>query len=121
AYLSGPVKRAPAAHWAVCPDAFRAIVSAETFERARTRLASVTFRLSNEDLLNRLKSVAAETGRLTSRVIQNSPLCPAAAVYCRRFGGLMNVYALLGYNSSELLAQATARLRGMIVRRLFIQ
>src|SRR6185312_16379046 len=29
AYLSGPVKRVPAAHWAVCPDAFRAIVSAE--------------------------------------------------------------------------------------------
>ena len=33
----------------------------------------------------------------------------------------MNVYALLGYNTSELIAQATERLRGMIVRRLFIQ
>jgi hypothetical protein len=33
----------------------------------------------------------------------------------------MNVYAMLGYNTSELIAQATARLRGMIVRRLFIR
>jgi hypothetical protein len=33
----------------------------------------------------------------------------------------MNVYAMLGYDTSELIAQATARLRGMIVRRLFIQ
>jgi hypothetical protein len=96
-------------------------VSAELFERARKRLPNVTYRLSNEELLNRLKLVAAESGKLTSRVIENSRLCPAADVYSRRFGGLMNVYALLGYNTSELITQATVRLRGMIVRRLFIQ
>jgi hypothetical protein len=33
----------------------------------------------------------------------------------------MNAYAMLGYDTSELIAQATARVRGMIVRRLFIQ
>lgn len=121
AYLSGPPKKVAHDQWAVCPNAFPSIVSPELFERARKRMANVTYRLSNEELLNRLKSVAAETGKLTSRIIQDSRLCPAAAVYSRRFGGLMNVYALLGYNTSELLAQATARLRGMIVRRLFIQ
>jgi DNA invertase Pin-like site-specific DNA recombinase len=121
AFLSGPVKKVAPEHWAVCSDAFRPIISAELFERARTRLANVTYRLSNEVLLNRLKSVAAESGKLTSRIIQNSRLCPAAGVYSRRFGGLMNVYALLGYHTSELIAKATVRLRGMIVRRLFIQ
>jgi DNA invertase Pin-like site-specific DNA recombinase len=121
AYLSGPVKKVSPENWAVCPTAFRPIVSPEIFERARKRLANVTYRLTNEELLDRLKSVAAETGKLTSRTIENSRLCPAADVYSRRFGGLMNVYALLGYNTSELIAQATARLRGMIVRRLFIQ
>lgn len=121
AYLSGPTKKVAPEQWAVCPNAFRPMVSTELFERARKRLANVTYRLSNEALLTRLKSVAAETGKLTSRAIQNSRLCPAADVYSRRFGGLMNVYALLGYNTSELIAQATVRLRGMIVRRLFIQ
>jgi len=121
AYLSGPVKTVTPENWAVCPDAFRPIVSAEIFERARKRLANVTYRLSDQELLNRLKSVAAETGKLTSRIIQDSRLCPAADAYRRRFGGLMNTYALLGYNTSELIAQATVRLRGMIVRRLFIQ
>jgi DNA invertase Pin-like site-specific DNA recombinase len=121
AYLSGPVKKVPSERWAVCPNAFHPIISAELFERAQNRLANVTYRLCDEALLNRLKSVAAETGRLTSRIIQDSRLCPGADAYRRRFGGLMNVYALLGYNTSELLAQATARLRGMIVRRLFIQ
>ena len=121
AYLSGPVKKVTPEHWAVCPDAFRPTVSAEVFERARKRLANVTYRLSDEELLNRLKSVTAEAGKLTSRIIQDSRLCPAADAYRRRFGRLMNVYALLGYSTSELLAQATARLRGMIVRRLFIQ
>jgi DNA invertase Pin-like site-specific DNA recombinase len=121
AYLSGPAKKVAPDHWAVCPNVFRPIVSVELFERARERLANVTYRLSDEELLNRLKSVALENGKLTSRIIQNSRLCPAADAYRRRFGGLMNVYALLGYNTSELIAQATARLRGMIVRRLFIQ
>ncbi|HEX3106830.1 MAG TPA: recombinase family protein [Terriglobales bacterium] len=117
AYLSGPTKKVAPEHWAVCSNAFRPLVSAELFERARKRLANVTYRLSDEELLNRLKSVVAETGKLTSRTIQSSRLCPAADAYRRRFGGLMNTYALLGYNTSELLAQATARLRGMIVRR----
>jgi DNA invertase Pin-like site-specific DNA recombinase len=121
AYLSGPVKKVTPEEWAVCPNAFRPIVGAELFERAQKRLASVTYRLSDEALLNCLKSVAAENGKLTSRIIQNSRLCPAADAYRRRFGGLMNVYALLGYNTSELVGQATLRLRGMIVRRLFIQ
>jgi hypothetical protein len=121
AYLSGPTKKVAPDHWAVCPNAFRPIVSVELFERARKRLANVTYRLSDEELLNRLKSVALENGKLTSRIIQNSRLCPAADAYRRRFGGLMNIYALLGYNTSELIAQATARVRGMIVRRFFIQ
>ena len=121
AYLSGPTKKAPAEHWAICSNAFRAIVSPELFERARKRLANVTYRLTNEELLDRLRSVFAENGKLTSKIIQASPLCPGADTYRKRFSGLMNVYALLGYNTSELLAQATARLRGMIVRRLFIQ
>jgi hypothetical protein len=121
AYLSGPTKKVAPDHWAVCPNAFRPIVSVELFERARKRLANVTYRLSDEELLNRLKSVALENGKLTSRIIQNSRLCPAADAYRRRFGGLMNIYALLGYNTSELIAQATACVRGMIVRRFFIQ
>ena len=121
AYLSGPTKKVAPEHWAVCSNAFRPLVSAELFERARKRLANVTYRLSDEELLNRLKSVVAETGKLTSRTIQSSRLCPAADAYSRRFGGLMNVYALLGYDTLELIAQATTRLRGMIVRRLFIQ
>jgi DNA invertase Pin-like site-specific DNA recombinase len=121
AFLSGPAKRVSPEHWAVCPNAFRPIVDAELFERARKRLANVSYRLSNEQLLERLKLVSAESGKLTCKVIGESSLCPSVEVYRRRFGGLMNVYAMLGYDTSELIAQATARLRGMIVRRLFIQ
>ena len=121
AFLSGPAKKVSPEHWAVCPNAFRPIVDAELFERARKRLANVSYRLSNEQLLERLKLVTAESGKLTCKVIGESSLCPSVEVYRRRFGGLMNVYAMLGYDTSELIAQATARLRGMIVRRLFIQ
>jgi DNA invertase Pin-like site-specific DNA recombinase len=121
AYLSGPTKKVAPENWAVCPNAFRPIVSPELFERARKRLANVSCRLSNEQLLERLKLVTAESGKLTCKIIEKSSLCPSVEVYRRRFGGLMNVYAMLGYDTSELIGQATARLRGMIVRRLFIR
>jgi DNA invertase Pin-like site-specific DNA recombinase len=46
AYLSGPVKKVPPEQWAVCSNAFRPIVSVELFERARKRLANVTYRIA---------------------------------------------------------------------------
>ncbi len=63
AYLSGPTKKVAPEQWAVCPNAFRPLVSAELFERARKRLANVSYRLSNEQLLERLQSVSAEKGK----------------------------------------------------------
>lgn len=121
AFLSGPSKKVSPEHWAVCPDAFPPIVNAEVFERARKRLANLSYRLSNEQLLERLKLVTSENGKLTCKVIDKSGVCPSVEVYRRRFGGLMNVYTTLGYDTSELIARATARLRCMIVRRLFIR
>ena len=117
AYLSSPSKKVPQECWAVCPKAFQSIISAELFERVQRRLASVTYRLSNEEMLELLKRVLAAKGRLSGRIIDASALCPGTTTYVKRFGGLLNVYRLLGCDSSEIMSMATKRLQGMFVRR----
>ncbi len=121
AYLSSPAKKVPAEQWALCPNAFDPIVSSDLFERAQKRLANITYRVSNDELLPRLRPVLAKYGKLSHRVIQKSRLCPGAHTYVQRFGGMLNLYSLLGWDTSELLTQATARQRGMIVRRSLIK
>src|SRR5262249_25682529 len=41
--------------------------------------------------------------------------------YVSRFGGLLSLYSRLGYDTSELAAQATTRQRAMLIRRAFMQ
>jgi len=93
----------------------------ELFERVQQRLADISYRISNEGLLARLKPLLKKHGKLTARIIQNSRLCPGVPTYVRRFGGLLSLYSRLGYDTSELIAQATSRPRGMLVRRAFLQ
>jgi len=121
AFLSTPPKKVPPEAWAICTNAFQPIVSKELFERAQRAVANLTYRVTNEILLERLKAVLKENGKLSYDIIQQSRLCPGAATYSHRFGGMLNVYNLLGYNTPELRAQATARQRGMLLRRSLIQ
>jgi len=62
AYLSGR-RKSFSSTLGCLPNAFRPIVNAELFERARKRLVNVSYRLSNEQLLECLKSIAAESGK----------------------------------------------------------
>ena len=105
----------------VCPSAFQPVISRDLFERAQKRLTNITYRVPNEKLLERLRPILKEHGKLTSRIIQRSRLCPGVDTYVRRFGGLLTLYSRLGYDTSELITQATSRQRGMLVRQGFIQ
>ncbi len=121
AFLSGPVKRVASENWATCPNAFQPIITHELFLRAQVALASLTCRLTDEQLLERLKPVLKAHGKLNFDIIQNSRLCPSGYTYYQRFGGLLNVYARLGYSTPELSAQATSRQRMMLIRNDLIK
>ena len=88
AYLSSRPKKVSPEQWGVCPSAFQPVISGELFERAQKRLTNITYRVPNEKLLERLRSILKEHGKLTSRIIQRSRLCPGVDTYVRRFGGL---------------------------------
>jgi DNA invertase Pin-like site-specific DNA recombinase len=121
ALLSTPAKRLPVQKWHVRANAFKPIIPKELFLRAQQTFADVTCRLTDEQMLERLKLVLEREGRLTSTVIDKSRLCPGLTTYCKRFGGLLSVYARLGYDTPERLGQATNRMRGLLLRNSLVR
>jgi hypothetical protein len=121
AFLSGPAKKVGCEGWAICPKAFQPIISPELFDRAQKRLSEVTYRLSNQQLLEKLKLLLAKRGSLSARMIDKSRMCPSVRTYVARFGGLLNVYAQLGYTVSDSVAQINLRLQAAFLRRKLMQ
>lgn len=120
-FLSSPVKRLPINQWEICANAFRPIISKELFLRAQQIFANCTFRLTNEQLLQRLKQTLEEYGRLNADIIYQSKHCPGTTVYLRRFGSLLNAYARIGYDAPESVKKQTNRARGVHVRESLIR
>jgi DNA invertase Pin-like site-specific DNA recombinase len=114
-YLSGRVTKLPKEQWVICNNAFPPIISMDLFERAQARIANFTHNLTDEQMLERLKTLLAKHGKLSSKIIDKSRSCPGATAYYARFGGLLKVYQRLGYSTPELSSQATVRQRKMLV------
>jgi DNA invertase Pin-like site-specific DNA recombinase len=119
-YLSGPSEPLPEVQWAVCEHAFMSIISQELFHRAQSRFAKFTHNLSDEEMLERLKPLLRQHGKLTSRIIDHSQACPGLTTYCKRFGGLLNIYRRLGYSTPDLSIQTTIRHRSLLIRSALI-
>jgi hypothetical protein len=60
-------------------------------------------------------------GKLTGAIIENSRLCPGLSTYNNRFGGLLNVYTRLGYDTLERRAQITIRQRTLLLRSSLVK
>lgn len=119
-YLSGPAMPVPSERWAICQKAFQAIIAPELFDRAQARFENFTHNLSDEELLERLKPLLAQHGKLSYKIIDHSRSCPGGSTYYARFGGLLNVYRRLGYNTPEVHAQATLKQKHMLTRSALI-
>lgn len=116
AILATPVKRLPVSEWIICPKAFAPIIPEELFLRAQEVFANLTARLSDEQLLDRLRKVYSQYGTLSSRTIDRSRLCPSLTTYTKRFGGLLNAYARIGYEALERREYSSLRQRGIQLR-----
>jgi len=83
--------------WIRCDSAFTPIIPVEQFKQALAIIESRHTNLSDEELLQRLRSLLARIGELSGILIDESEDMPSSAVYQRRFGGLACAYALIGY------------------------
>jgi DNA invertase Pin-like site-specific DNA recombinase len=67
------------------------------FLHAQRRLTLRWLRLTDDELLLRLKSLLEREGRLSEKLINSSLGVPSIDVYCERFGSLRNAYQRIGY------------------------
>jgi DNA invertase Pin-like site-specific DNA recombinase len=121
AYLSSPAKRLPVKQWAICPNAFEPIIPQGLFVRAQQEFANYTCRLTDEQLLDRLRQLHRTYGRLSGDIIEKSRTCPGLSTYTSRFGGLLSVYVRLGYDVPGRGAEITIRQRILLLRRSLIE
>ena len=83
--------------WIVKAEAFKPIIEPETFAAAQRAVYNRTFYQSDEQLLDRLRSLLSREGSLSMRGVDASREVPASRTYITRFGSMTRAYDLIGY------------------------
>lgn len=94
--LGGSRLRVPREKWIVKQGAFKPIVNPEIFAAAQRALHDRTFYRSDEDLLDRLRSLLKKEHRLTLHGFDTSREVPAVRTFVERFGSMKRAYDLIG-------------------------
>lgn len=83
--------------WIKKEAAFEAIVPPEAFYTAQGIMRARVHRYSNEELLDKLRSLYQQRGYLSGLVIDETEGMPSAAAYAHRFGSLIRAYHAVGF------------------------
>lgn len=89
--------RNPPDMWVRANGVFEPLVEAQDFDAALRIILDRHTRLSDEELLDRLRALHDRTGILSGFIIDESEEMPSSAVYRKRFGSLVRAYELIGY------------------------
>jgi DNA invertase Pin-like site-specific DNA recombinase len=89
--------RNPPAVWARAEGAFDAIVERLMFNAARQIILARSYRLTDDEMLARLRRVLLRHGYLSGIVIDETADCPSSSAFASRFGSLIRTYSLIGY------------------------
>ena len=120
--LKGPNVTMPKSAWCMVPNAFESIVSRETFDEVQQIIHSRTVFKSNDQVLNALRALWREKGRLSQKVICKSKDVPSTQTFWGRFGGLRNAYRMIGYSGVQSSPSITAtRQRMALVKKTLLQ
>lgn len=107
--LSQQHVRNPESLWIRCDSAFAPIVSTELFERAKKLLEIRKY--SQQEMLDRLRALLLQKGKLSSPLINQAPGIPKAWTFSRRFGGLRRAYEDVGYTPRHVVKLETEAIR----------
>jgi DNA invertase Pin-like site-specific DNA recombinase len=83
--------------WIRANGAFPAIVDQGTFDAAQTIIQARSFRLSDAEMLNLLKTAFEREGCLSGIMIDETDGLPSSSAYRSRFGSLLRAYSLVGF------------------------
>lgn len=76
---------------------FEPIVETDLFIRAQHIIAERSKRFTNDELLEWLKKIKDNKGRLSALIIDEYEDGPSSSVYQSRFGSLVRAYRMIGY------------------------
>lgn len=88
----------PEEEWIKKPEAFEAIVEPRYFYNAQGIIHERNRRWSDEEMIDKLKSLYQRKGWLSGIVIDEADDLPCSQTYSKRFGKLSNAYRLIGYD-----------------------
>lgn len=83
--------------WVRSDGAFEAIVETRHFYTAQGIIAERSRKLSDEDLLSKLKELHQRKGWLSGILIDENDDMPPSSAYSSRFGSLIRAYQMIGY------------------------
>ncbi|MCC6649379.1 MAG: recombinase family protein [Polyangiaceae bacterium] len=90
--------RNPPEMWVRDEDAFTPIVDAAAFHTVRGIILARHRRLSDDEMLGRLREILTQRGKLSGVLIDEIDQMPSTASYRHRFGSLLRAYQLVGYS-----------------------
>ena len=106
--------------WVRREGAFDPIVSPEDFYTAQGIILARAQRLTNDEMLERLRALLAKHSLLSSGLIDSAEGVPTSSAYRARFGSLLRAYQLAGYRPDRdyrflEINRALGRLRPQIL------
>lgn len=87
----------PVEMWIWRNDAFQPIVSLRQYQDARDIIEARHQHLSDDELLDRLRTLLKHCGRLSGILIDECEDMPSSSCYASRFGNLVRAYELIGW------------------------
>src|SRR5262249_34903078 len=87
----------PADMWIRANGVFEPIVPTDLFDAAQRIVLKRSEKLTDEQLLDRLRSLIAQKGQLSGLLIDETEDMPSSSVYRSRFTSLVRAYHLIGY------------------------
>jgi DNA invertase Pin-like site-specific DNA recombinase len=114
AKLRGRVRELNHDAWVLCPGAFKPIISQHLFDAVHAAHVKRNTKMSDKQLLDKLKRLLAKKGKLTEDMMRRSNGVPSLSTYVRRFGSVWRAYQLVGYRPSRratLTSQSFGRLK----------
>ena len=83
--------------WIRSNGVFPALIDRAFFDAAQTIIKSRSLRLSDDEMLEALRTLRQSTGLLSGLIIDDAEGLPSSSVYRSRFGSLLRAYSLVGY------------------------
>ena len=87
--------------WVMKMGAFEPLVSLATFEEAHRIIEARHHTYTDDALLDRLRTLLEQIGRLSGFIIDEAEDMPSSSLYAHRFGSLPRAYSLIGWDSGR--------------------